>query len=372
MVDNIKKYFFEKMIFPKRFIINKPGAIINRLGGRFNFSNNQMRSIFYFEDSIVFLQNETEKILNKTENYELWYNIGRDTMIRYILLGIKKRPPKFMINTVLQNIFLGFCTSGFTATRDFFYDPEKRVIILKGRDNIVCRKSKIPAQFCGGISALVSFLLNDSFYASTECNNCPCECKIIAKKIPGSGFNPNMEDMEIERDYSRLNFQENSESLGVFNSFSDLMKFKKLKFDQDEKYSFMNHAVLATNSDLFGLIVYNFKKIGKYDFLKKTIPLISRKITDELLLDQTNIESKLSIVKNIISAFGLGIFYFERSENSIIIRLKNPPITKFGFDYHAFEIQGILESVFNNNLKLDKIETIKKPVVIKLYYTLVQ
>jgi hypothetical protein len=364
---DVKKYLFDKLIFPKTLIIDQPGIIINKIGRKYGNREVKQRTVFCFENIFANLQYETSKFLGNKKTKELWYKIGRDTMKRYLLVSKCKKPPLFMIHSILQYVFSGFCSSGFTATKNFSYDASKRKLIIEGEDNIVCRRNGLPDQFCGGISTLMTFFLNSPIEARTECDDCPNKCKIIAEPVFEKNF---LEDvsMNIEEDYYSLNLPKKLINTNSY-SWKDFLKFKKIIFGKNGKFYFMGKTFFAANADLFGVLFYHYKKIGKEDLLKKIVVKISKELMDDLL-EKKDHTSKIDLLKNIFSVFGWGILFYKKINDSIIIKLAHPPLTKFGFNYNIYKIEGFLWSICGKRVYFNNFKIHKNPLIIELVYTL--
>jgi len=118
--DSFTNYFFEKLIFPKRFIIDRPGVLINQLSRKYGGAKSQHRTLFVFEDIIAGLQLDTIKEIGMEATKEMWYKIGKDVGIQYMALGETKRVSKRMLPIVVNYVFSGFRASGMSVATEVF------------------------------------------------------------------------------------------------------------------------------------------------------------------------------------------------------------------------------------------------------------
>lgn len=366
---SVRDYIFNKLFFPKVAIIDKPGIIINQISRKYGNIKSRHRTIFYFEDILADLQLETQKMLGKEESKQLYYNIGIDGMKRYLLHGQAKKVPMFLLKPTLRYIFDGFVSAGYTAAKNFSYDSKKNKFVLTGEDNITCRKSGQCEQFCGGLSVLMNLLISKSFIVNSRCDK--ERCRIIATSIPDKSEDVTDDFLKIEKEYQRINFPRFTiTSHDKFHSFSDLIKFKKIEFDEKGKYYFQDKVIGPSPQDLFGLIEYHYRKINRIDILEKAVVKSSLKLMNDLKKDILNKKEGMMILKTIISAFGLGVPYINQEKNKLILRLIHPPITKFGFHYNTLMIQGFLQSILSKKISFKEIYLDKQIPSITLHYTL--
>jgi DNA topoisomerase IB len=93
MVENIKSYILNKLFFPKVVVIDKPGMFYSETSKKYGKSTSRKRQIWHFEDISVNLYLETAKRLGEEKAGELWYKIGKETSVGYLLFTkIKKMP----------------------------------------------------------------------------------------------------------------------------------------------------------------------------------------------------------------------------------------------------------------------------------------
>lgn len=179
--SSIKDYLFNKLFFPKVVKIDKPGIIYTISDRKFGNPGARKRIIWHFEDIVVNLILETVKELGKKKTQELWYKIGKDVGTRYLLLAKIKPLPLFILNHVIVYIFQSLKAGGFSLAEDIKYNSKKRSLVLRGNNNIICRKTKICTAE-GIISALFSFLNKENIEAEAKCENCPNGCLVVANK----------------------------------------------------------------------------------------------------------------------------------------------------------------------------------------------
>src|SRR3989339_712150 len=102
--NSIKQYIFEKLFYPKVVIINEPGMIINYSSKKYGHFNKFKRNLLYFEEIISKIQIETIRRHGIDKNRTLWYKIGKDLGIRYILVGGGKPVSKIILPEIIEYI----------------------------------------------------------------------------------------------------------------------------------------------------------------------------------------------------------------------------------------------------------------------------
>ncbi len=120
MVQDIKRYLFDKLFFPKVAIIDRPGIIINKTISRFGKEGVKTRVIYNFEDIAVNLYLETVKKLGKKKTDNLWYKIGKESGIRYFLFAKNKKIPPVLLLPIIEHTFN---SAGFAFCRKYKIQP---------------------------------------------------------------------------------------------------------------------------------------------------------------------------------------------------------------------------------------------------------
>jgi hypothetical protein len=141
MVVDIKRYVFDKLIFPKTFIVDKPGIIMNKTASKFNKEEILTRVIYTFEDLYSNLYLETVKKLGKEKTNLLWYKIGKDISTRYMLFMSANKIPKSLLPNVIEHIFDTFNSAGFSFAEKIKFEPDKKEFSSLGKNCIICRKT---------------------------------------------------------------------------------------------------------------------------------------------------------------------------------------------------------------------------------------
>jgi len=178
----IRDYLFNKLFFPKVVRINRPGIIYNYVNTRFGGLGAKKRTIWHFEDIVVNLQLETIKELGEEKTQELFYKIGKDVATSYMLLSKTKKTASLFLPSIINYIFKTMVVGGFSVAEDIKYDHKKKSLILKGSNNMVCRKSRISSTTSGLVSGFISFLVEENIEAKAKCQKCPESCFIVANK----------------------------------------------------------------------------------------------------------------------------------------------------------------------------------------------
>lgn len=364
LYKDLRRYTLEKLFFPKVAVIDRPGIIINKTSSRFGNSRTQTRVIFHFEDIPVKLYLETVKKIGKEKSDLLWYKIGKDGMIRYILFLKKKNIPGYFISFVLRHIFDTFCSAGMTYCKSIKINNKKKSLITFGENCLICRKTKSGALVAGNISALLSFLYKENIEAKALCCNCPNNCKILASPDIKQAYIPNIEDLEPEKNYSLINFPVYKKYPG-FLSFKDLFRFKKINIDSNGIFYFKNKVIFPSEVGLNGVIVDNYSKINELDLLKKAIIKTSEEICEEITKDEKTLKNKIKIIEAVISSFGWGLPFFEFGDlskkadsdiyvgesNSQLFRSSSPkPYKTEGFGENKIKINLVYSPKSKNSL----------------------
>lgn len=372
MVDIGKKiisYTMNKLFFPKKIVIDKPGIIINELSRRYGGVKSRRRTVFFFEDPGANLQVKTTKELGKDNAAELWYKIGKNVGTRYMLLANPKKMPSFLLPQTIDYIFNALKSAGFSIFEKINYNYKKKSLVLEGKDNIICRKSKEGEVFAGITSGVLSFLLRENIEAKMYCKNCPNYCKIVANKEITFRYKPDFKKLMPLENYDELNFPKKVESITKMYSFSDLFRFKKVWLDKSGKFCFKNKTISPATIGFQGLIADNYLAINKKEILEKGIVNGTKSLATDLLKDEKSTMDKIEALKIILCAFGWGIPHFKKENDRIIFSFVHIPVSKYSYLYYVFSIKGFLDHIFKKNFKIMKIERKINPVLLKIVYS---
>jgi len=348
-VNKIINYTLNKLFFPKVVTIDKPGIIYTIADRKFGSPSVKKRIIWYFEDPMISLQQETIKTMGKKQCSELWYRIGKDVGTEFMLLSKIRKIPSFLLPSVLDTISNRLKSAGFTALGNFEYIPKNKSIVFYGKNNIICRNTQDGEVFAGIISGIFSFLIGENIEGKLACKNCPNFCKIIADKDIPFRYRPDFDELKPSKIYDKLNFPNQIDRTGNTDSFGNLLKFKIVRLDDSGRFYFENKVISPTTADFLGLIVNHYLKIDKESVLKKGVIDGAEKLASDLL-DKKTI-NKIGYLKTVLSSFGWGIPNVEKVNKKIILDLLYPPITEYGFLYQVFFINGFLNYIFKKEFK---------------------
>lgn len=353
MSNNIWDYWVSKLLIPKVVIINEPGIIISKTSSRYSNKESSRRIIFYFEDILSGLQRKTIEKLGKNKSADLWYKIGKDTAIRYMLLSKIQKIPQFLLSSVINHMFAKFKGGGTSVAKKIHFDNKNKSLIMVGKENIYCRKSMEGNLFAGSVSGFLSYLTGKNIEAETKCYKCPLYCKIVAnKKIPFK-YKPNIQELIPLEKYEQFNFIQNIKSIKKEISFSDLLKFKKIWIDNSEKFCFQNKTIVPIEIGAYGILVKKYLEINQEDFLRKTILKESENFACHFLKNKE--KDKLYLIKNILCSLGWGILNYKKEKHKIIFNIINPPITKYNFIYESIVLNGFINEALNKKFKMENL-----------------
>ena len=366
---NIKNFFFNKVLFPRKFIINRPGLIINRVSSWYGGTKSRHRAVYYFEDIIAGLQIDTLNEIGKEKTSKLWYKIGKDLGTQYVLLASpKKKIPKILLPSVLEYIFSRFKSGGCTGANQIAYDINKETLFVTGYDNVICRKSNLGDFFAGAASGLLSFILGKNCGAILNCSNCPKECIMhISPKIKDD-YAPVISLFEKSGEYDSINFPENDSFGGC--SFQDLIRFEKARISENGKHFFKEKVIIPSPIHLFGLVSYNYQLMGYESILKKSIIKNSKILIKDISIKDGAVKDNLSFICQFLSAFGLGSLKYFIKDNGMTFDFIHAPINKYGFLYQALVLEGFLEYIYKKEFKIEKIQNMTNVPGYRIVYTL--
>jgi len=356
MVKDVRKYLFDKLFFPKVAIIDRPGIIINKTVSKFGKEGVKTRVIYHFEDIPVNLYLETVKKLGKEKTDDLWYKIGKDIAVRYLLFAKIKKIPKALLPLVIEHMFNTINSTGFTFGEKVNYNLKGKSLITHGKDCVICRKTKSGYFPAGIASGVLSFLLRENIEAEPHCNDCPKNCKIIASLKITKKYIPNIEELKPLRDYNKLNFPQNYKTSSEFKSFTDLLKFKKIQIGKKKGvFYFQDNVIIPSEVGLAKMNLKNYSEINELNLFKKIIIKTSEKIAENILQNEKSIEEKIKAINIMLSAFGWGLPYHKRIGNKIIYKFKFPPTTRYGPLFRALILNGYLNNIYNKKFNIKNI-----------------
>jgi len=354
MGDIFKDYWISKLLFPKTVIVDKPGIIISKALSKFGRKEDKRRIIFHFEDIIANLQLETIKKLGKNKAGEIFYSLGKDITTRYMLVSDTKKIPSFLLPSAIKYVLEVFRAGGLSVADKINYDSKKKILILKGYNNMICRKSGLPEFSAGLVSGFLSYLMGKNIEAESKCKKCPESCLIIANEKLGLKHIPNLNQLKSLSHYTAFDIL-NTIDKKELNSFSDLLRFKKIKIGESGQY-FADKMILPLESEILSLVVDYFNKINQLSLLKKGLIDGAEKLSKDIFLEQDNTKNKIKFLQNILSGLGWGISYFKKDNRKIVFNMKFGPKNKSSLIYQSFVVNGLLNQIFNKKFRYSKIK----------------
>ena len=367
MVDKIKNYIFNKLFFPKVLIIDEPGIIINKSPGYIGKSKFKKRLVFDFEDNLSELQIETKKELGKEKSSDLWYKIGKDLGVNYLIFSGVKKPSRELLPEVLKMIINLINKNGTSIAQDLSFNQNKKTLFLKGKENLVCRKSKESSIYEGIFSGIFSFLIGENIEAKSDCKNCPNECKIVLSPLIKKRY---VSKKRFLDEYEKIHFQKTKIKDKNLKSLKEMIQFRKIKIKEMEKFYFDSKVIGVTEPILFKLIVYHFSKTKNSQLLKRSLIKSSEKLASDLFEKINSKKEKIMAIRNMLSSFGWGLPYHIKKEDKVIFYLVNPPIKGNSAFYLAFIINGYINYIYKKNFRLNLIKSKKDLFVFEFHYKL--
>ncbi|MFW5886581.1 MAG: hypothetical protein ACOCUL_02375 [Bacteroidota bacterium] len=347
IMGNVTKFFFREIVSPRIFVMDKPGIVYNVLASKYSTNTAKKRVVFHFEDIEAHLEYAAEKKLGKKTASSLFYRYGKESGMRYMLTGGKKKIPSWKIPVLVDFIFSAYKMAGMSFAENVFYDNE--IIQLKGWNNVGCRKTANPSYFAGVVAGIMTYLIGKNVEAFESCE-CP-KCSIVAKPVSKAFHLVNENDLLPMTGYSKYNFPNEDLKTG-FCSLTDLIKFKKIDFGEKHCFKYKNQVLIPIEAGMIELIFEHYKNAGLKEFAGQEIIRGA-----EILAEKINV-GELKNLKNILSAFGYGIPEV-KVKNKISVSLYNAPVCKYGFYYHAYIINGLLNYVYGKKFELLELSTIK-------------
>lgn len=366
---SIRDYFFEKLVFPKRAIIDKPGILINQLSRRYGGIKNRQRTVYFFEDVFLNLQLETIKCIGREKSSKLWYEIGEAVGKRYLALGGSRAVPPSLLPLVIDYVFSGFRSGGLSLATNIKFNSINKSLILSGQENMVCRKSEDPSFFMGITSAIYSSLIDRDVKVLKECGSCPDNCRVVASPCARSKKITKCENLDIIKDYEKWNFPEVKKSFNRFYSFSDLIRFNEVSMDKTGKFNFRNCAIITSEAGALDLIMDKFEKAGHIEIIKRALSDGSEKLSESFLNLEDSTYTNLDVIKKTLCAFGWGIPDIKIDKKEIISIFSYPPISQYNALYLPFLLNGYLNYIFQHKLKIKDIKVDKNLHKIVIVYS---
>jgi len=366
----VGNFLFSKILFPKKLVLGNPGVIINRFPRKYGGQKIAMRTIFYFEDISANLQLETISRLGKKRASEFFYILGKDLGARYLLHVRANRPSRLFLASIIEYVFLGFASSGLSLAESIDFDLKRKILVLQGSDNILCRKSKDGNIFAGLISSVFSFFIGQNIESKLYCDNCPHKCKVVLSPENRQRYVPKLEPLKYDDKYYQYNFPEKIANLGNFRSFNDLLRFKKILLKEKGKYYLKDKNIVPAPIDFLGLISRYYPEHNYFYILKKGVIQGAESVIGGIIDLNTSLEKKLKSVLSILCALGWGIPHYSINPNEIKLVFLYPPSWENDFTYLSLILNGFLNKIFKKNFKIGGLGIYNNPRKIKINYLL--
>ena len=366
MKEKLQNYFLEKLILPKKVIINEPGIIINQIYKKHGGIRSRQRSIFYFEKIFINLQLDLKKELGEENSFNIWYKIGKDIGTRYVILSKIKKIPPIMIYKIINYMLVGFKSGGQSFCKNIEYYQKEEKLLIKGDNNVICRKTKNSGFVEGVVSAIMSKFLNKNIETKNKCE-CPNKCYILLDKKNEERYIPDIQELSPHNLYDKLNFPTNKTNKTNKYSFEDLIKFKKIKF-KNGKIMLKNETLVAGEIGMMGIIEkhYNENKVG--GIFNESLIKTSKELTKNIIIREHGVDEKMKKILNIYCMMGYGIPEWKMENGKTIISFKHPPFSKYGFLPQGKMINGVIDSILNKKNRLDEIKFDKFNSKVIFYY----
>jgi len=355
------------LFFPKVVQINKPGIIYTCQDRKFGSPVSKRRQVFFFEDIIVNLQLETIRQMGKKKTSDLYYKIGKESGIRCMLISRSKKAPNIMLPSILDYIFKGFLGGGMSFAYNLSYNKRETILSLKGRNNIICRKTGIPSEFAGLVSGIMSILIGKNIEAEARCSRCPYGCCIVASKDIQTKYIPIYNKMKISKEYHNLNFPVIEKNNDFKHSFSHLIRFKKVDINmKNGKFCYKEKVIFPTEIGILGVITDNYIRNRKRQILEKGIIEGTEKLAGELFKEKGR--KGMNNIVQILSSLGWGYTYLNYKKNEIIVDIRHAPIDRYNYVFGSLMINGFLNYFFDKKYKIKSIKQMTNPVVVNIEY----
>ena len=369
-MKNIKQFILRKLFFPKVAVIDQPGIIYNVLSRKYGGKKSRKRIIFLFEDMFIEIQKEAIAQLGKEKASELFYKLGKDLGVSFMLLGNAKKVPSFLLPEVMAYIANNFRGGGFSIADNLDIDIKQKRIIFSGKNNLICRKTSDPSFFVGVASGVLSLLLGKNVEAVSKCSNCPNECKVIVKEDLPKRYVPDIRKLMPDKKYELMNFPSDGETVSNLMSFHKLIKFKKINISESGKFQLNDFTIFPAPPQFTCLTMKHFEEIGRRDILNNALFKSADKLINTLAKEIPGHHDKIKIIKSLILALGWGIPDCQKKGDIIKFYVRYPPFDKSDFHYQALQLNAFLSSVFKKKLRLIKLKVRENPPLLILEYSL--
>lgn len=347
VVPSMKDYFFQKLVFPKRAIISKPGVLINQVSRRYGGVKSRHRTLYVFEDILVKLQMNTIEEIGMDASRDLWYKIGKDVGVSYMALGGAKKVASKLLPQVVDYMFSGFKASGMSVANEISYSSFN--LKLKGKDSVICRKTGICDFVAGIVAGVMGVLLGRNMESVSECGVSEKACRIVCSDKFERRYVPDVPD--VSNSVVDIRKLDSCSRSGKFQSFSDLVKFKKIKIKEDGKTEFFGKTIMAVPVEFLEIVARHYEELGLMDLLEKSGTDSSEKIFSEIFGD-LSLKEKMASFVIIYTALGWGVPFLEKEGDDISVKIALPLAKKIKLLFNASVGLGFLKNIFGSDVEV--------------------
>jgi len=363
-IDDVSRFVFSTLFFPKKVLIDRPGIIVNKIMQKYSGLNSQHRAVFFFEEIMSGLQNESIKKLGRDKAKALWYKTGKDVAARYLVLGNAKKMPSFLQKITIEYVLSGFRAAGQTFALKTNFNSSDKSFVVTGNNNLVCRKTNLGDFSSGLVSGIVSFFTGENIEAETICN-CP-NCKIIANKKIQKKYILNIDFVRPDKYYFSLNFPKFISNSSGSGSFKDFIKFRKIVVDIDSKFTYKGHALALGEIGLFHIIARNYIDALSKKSFDDVVLKASINIAKDMFAKKINESDKIDEIFKMLSAVGYGNFFFRKNLKKITVINKWVPYYDGIFYYQQLMLCGFLNAATNHKWSILEVSFEKKESTLKI------
>ncbi|MBN2422325.1 hypothetical protein JXB41_03795 [Candidatus Woesearchaeota archaeon] len=354
---SLKEKIINKLFYTNTVVIDKPGILIHKFYVGFGLFEIKRRMAYFFEDPLVDIHINVEKKLGKKKTEEIFYKIGKDIGVKFISQMFNRKMPKAICFTFFERVLEKFSFLGYSITDIVKFDKKNLHIVLRGKDNIICRKCGIGHIYSGLLSGILSSLLKENIEAKkTKCCFNSDYCEIVIDKNFSKEYFPEKEMYYGEtKEYEKTNFPEDVNYTEKFSSFYDLVKFKKAFIDNYGKYYFVNKSIIATDINFPSIIANRLIYFNLKHTVEKSLKSSSERVFLKVMPNFKKQDEKINFLKNFLSALGWGTPFFEKSKK-LKCTFIYPPRSKYRFHYFAYSLNGFVNAVYGRDFNLSKID----------------
>ncbi|MBN2203249.1 MAG: hypothetical protein JW700_03635 [Candidatus Aenigmarchaeota archaeon] len=308
------------------------------------FKMKHRRDTFFFEDILANFIKECEKKGYEKEILLLgqkWLDLCLGQTIKPIF----KKAPVIFMNSILKQVWINLC-----LIDDMKTTKKGNVVIIETKGEALTRVMGKNNLMKGAYLGIVNVIF-DSKAKLKKASQTKKKCRYVIELSKKPCLHFKAKDKTL---YDRLNSQTNKKGPGLKNA----LKQGIFRLDKKNKIFFRGKHIIAGESTLSHLI-------GNMDILIESIPKISFEYFSNVIEEESSIEEKLILLKNLLQIMGWGQVTIIENKNSIKLEIRNPP---YGLqaeeDNWIFIINCALGYLwlFDKNFKTEKIKNGHKMV----------